>query len=714
MTEIASIIIRRLKSSDLWGKSAHENDRFFKGLTCPECGKPESWVKKKQPFTVRCNRKNQCGANIRTLDLFPEILHELEEQNQPTKEDPHRPARAYLNLRGLHKALDGLVFEYWPNVRNLCCGAIMFPVGDAWNGRLLNPPPGEGKTHNRGSTSGKLWKHPGLQYDPGRETLVTEGASDALSLIEMDLQAVAVLSAGADPGSIDFGDLGGKLTFAFDCDRAGGEALKRWRAKYPEAGAITTTRGDWNDLLVEHGDEARAYFDEHRKEFETRAKLQLTRSAQEYAETWHGFYQYAAGLFDHGREMWFSSVKKIKDDEEIVCHRVGNFTLAVDHFQREALTPDEPAFRYHLVILPKSGHETKCTLAGSDLAQSGNLRAALLTKSRVLWEGDQAPTMALARKITASRAPVVRQIRVTGNDDQSGLYVFRDFAISRAGSVLQPDKRGFFQSNSRELLRPPSFVTIKPEPGISVSMVYKLTSTAWPGNGPLAIANTVGSWFVEDIRPAIGFYPFLSLYGDAQTGKTGLIQTLNRCQCLDEEGLNMLRTNTAKGELRKLAQRAGLFVALLEANDLAQIRFNMDTILSLFNYGNPLQTTALKTMGLETREVSFRAALVFVQNGEPFTTRAQRERVVSSSKFETAQLTPSSKAAYQQLMKIPARKLAHFFVEVMERRVQIERTWPGEYEKARDDVFAAVSDNRISEFPKRTDSFLASTGLFAR
>jgi hypothetical protein len=697
MTDLAPFILQKVKSADLWGSKARENGRFFQGLTCPECGKAEAWICREKPFTLHCNRQNRCGATIRTLDLFPEILRELEDRSRPTQEDPHRPARAYLELRGIHKAVSRLAFEYWPNVRKTGSGAVMFPVGDAWNGRLINPPPGEGKTHNRGTTAGKFWKHPGREYDPTRETFVAEGILDALSLLELDLQAMAVLSAGANPEGFDFGALAGKLVFAFDCDHAGGNALRKWKARHPEAGAVTPVWGDWNDFLLEHGDQARARFDELRAEFETRARLQLSESAEQYAETWHGFYGYPAGLFDFRQETWFSSVSEGKNGVTVHCRRVGNFTLSADHFQREAPTPDEPTFRFHLGITPKTGAEIKCTLAGSDLAQPGNLRGALLTRARVLWEGDQNATMALLRKITSSRAPVVRQIRVTGHDDQKAAFIFRDFAITRSGAIVHPDKRGFIQGSGRELLRPPNFVTINPEPGVSVGEIYELIAAAWPGNGPLAVAFAVGSWFVETIRPELGFFPFLSLWGDPQTGKSNLIQTCNRLQCIDEEGLPMSKLNTGKGELRKLAQRAGLFIALLESNKSENTRFQMDTLLTLFNHGNPLQVRAQKSNDNGTHELPFRAALAFIQNTEPFTSRAQRERVISSKKFEQAMLTEDSRAAFRELTAIPARKLAHFFVDVMQRRVQLEKAWRAEYETARDEVFSAVSDNRISE-----------------
>jgi hypothetical protein len=171
---------------------------------------------------------------VKIRDLFPELFKTIEKEHPATKEDPNRPARVYLQSRGIHQALEGLSYQYWPNVRKSGSGAVMFPVGDdktVYNGRLLSPPPGEGKTHNKGSTAGRYWQHPGLTYDPNIETFITEGIVDSLSLIEMGCQAIAVLSAGQDPGNVDLSAFG-KLVFAFDNDPAGRRALKKWMNHY--------------------------------------------------------------------------------------------------------------------------------------------------------------------------------------------------------------------------------------------------------------------------------------------------------------------------------------------------------------------------------------------------------------------------------------------------------------------------------------------------
>ncbi|MBU3983517.1 MAG: hypothetical protein KJ985_08575 [Proteobacteria bacterium] len=137
------------------------------GLQCPECGGNEAYAYEGKPFSLNCNRKNQCGARTRTIPLFA-LSAQVEQKYPPTKADQHWPARAYLESRGIPPEIIAKSgFEYHPQTRKGCGGGVMFPIGEddngkkIYNGRLFNPPPKEGKTHNIGAVSGHHWKMPG-------------------------------------------------------------------------------------------------------------------------------------------------------------------------------------------------------------------------------------------------------------------------------------------------------------------------------------------------------------------------------------------------------------------------------------------------------------------------------------------------------------------------------------------------------------------------
>ena len=697
-------LFNRLKNSQYWTERTRDNDHHIQGLICPECGKAEAWAYSKEPWVIICNRQSKCGARTKVLELFPELIRNIEEEFKATSNDPNKPATAYLQSRGFNGALNGLKYEYWKNVRKTNSGAVMFLVGtnakseQVYNGRLFNPPPGEGKTHNQGKTSGMFWKHSTFEYNSEQETFVTEGILDALSLIEMGLQAIAVLSAGQDPANVNLSEFK-NLTLAFDNDQAGKKALRKWKEHYPDAQAVMPVRGDWNDFLLYHAkDEIRNLFEKNRKEFEFRTNLALASNAQAYAEVYHNHKGYTPGLFAFDGCFYYASVKikKVQGEEieEVITSRISNFTLSVDHYQLDTTNPEEPVNRYFLKIKPKKGRPVSCVVLANELASSNGLTTMFLQRARVLWEGDKKPSLALARRIVEAKAPVVRQLHTIGYDPESRCYVFKDFMVNRQGQIVKPNQHGFFELAKTTYIRAAQYPTIKPVKGIPPKEIYNLICEAWPEQGPITFAWLLASWFVNQIKTEIGFFPFLSFYGDTQTGKTVLTRIMNACQCLDEEGLPMQKVNTSKGEIRKLAQRSGLFKALLESNKKDNTRFDIDSILTLYN-SNPLQVRALKTNDIQTQEVAFLSSLLFVQNREPFKTKAQKERVVSVE-FDGENLTEKTTGAFKKLANVPISQFAYFFPYVMQHRQKIEAEWVDAFQNAKKDL-SAIQDARIIE-----------------
>jgi hypothetical protein len=318
-----------------------------------------------------------------------------------------------------------------------------------------------------------------------------------------------------------------------------------------------------------------------------------------------------------------------------------------------------------------------------------------LRRIRGWWSGDRPASLALVRKIVEAGAPVVRQLQITGYGPISACYVFDNFLIKPKGNCIKPNKHGFFEIEFKNYLRPAGHKTINPARGKSAKEIWVLIFRTWGSRGAAAVAWIVGSWFVNQVKLAIGFFPFLSFFNDPATGKSFLTRILNTCQALNEEGLPMSQVNTAKGEIRKLAQRSGLFKALLEANNAEKTRFNFESILPLYN-SNSLQVSALKSNDNRTKDLPFLAALLFVQNTEPFRTRAQRERVISL-KFNKEDVTPETGQAFKELMAVPIEQFAHFFVEVMAFRQTIEANWQEGFAQAKTDLWEAIPDNRLCD-----------------
>lgn len=694
---MVDIFYKKLKNSEYWTSKTKECGEYVNSLKCPACGFNEAFARKTRPRTIFCHRNNECGVNTKLTDLFPNLWENFERTHPATDTDPHSPARNYLINRGLESVLEGLDYEYLRNIRTSGRGAVMFrvvPGEDIWNGRLFYAPSKDfGKSHNVGSSKGRYWRHPAKEWNSARTLYVTEGIIDALSLIAMGFQAAAILSSGQDPAAVKI-EFDGQIILALDNDDAGHKGLKRWKAANPSWGAILPPKGeDWNDFLLAHGDEAGKIFRDREEEFQYFGRLACAVTGQEYAQVYQDRNGSAPGLFEFEKKYWWAR----GDKEEIKAAPVSNFTVSVDHFQLDVSNEDLPENRFFLKVRPEKGRPLYTSITASELSTPTGLTQVFLSRARVLWEGERAASLALARRIVESSATVVRQLQLTGYDEASKFYVFRHFAVDPKGKRVDISERGFFEVGNGVALRAARHETLTPGkvPAVTGKEILNLIHQAWGLRGMAAVSWVVGSWFVNQVKAKIGLFPFLSLWGDPATGKSRLARILNAMQAMDEEGLPMNKINTAKGEIRKLAQVSGLFRSLLETTEESKSRFDLDHILPLYNR-NPLQTVAMRTGGNETRSLSFLSTILFVQNGDVFKTQAQRERVIPL-KFKKCDVTSTTTAAFNQLTAISPEDFTAFFLELMANREEIETRWHDEFQTCKKYLSKHVSEARIVE-----------------
>ena len=381
---------------------------------------------------------------------------------------------------------------------------------------------------------------------------------------------------------------------------------------------------------------------------------------------------------------------------ELKVSKVSNFTVDVVLSTRSDEIEDKPVFQYQLKIKPKKGRAVTVLADANDLKSPDAMKGFFLRHGRAHWYGAGHAVDGFIRMVVESNCPVVRQVQQVGHDHQTGFFVLKDIAFDTTGKAIMPDK-GLFKAG-QDYIRPAKPATIKPLPASldSFKRIYGLIRKTWSDNGCIAISFLCASLFVNQIKEELRFFPFLSLYGDPQTGKSRLMTILNNMQGLEGEGLPMTTANTKKGELRKLSEVSGMMKALIEGNNPTRSRFDFESILPLYNHGNPLHTRALKTNDNQTQDLMFYGSLAFVQNMEPFQSRAAKERVVSL-KFTTDVLNSETKAGFDELLTISSREYAGFLELIFSHRQDIEKYWFSEYQKAKADLSDKVQDNRINE-----------------
>ena len=639
--------------------------------------------------------------------MFPELRRDVERDYPATKADPHQPAREYLLSRGITpEALKGVDYRYHAKTRTDCGGAVMFFVGrnnkgeEILNGRLFNPPRGEQKGHNTGSTSGQFWRHQGHTYDPAQPVYITEGILNALSLHTLGIQAVSVLSSGQDPGKVDLAEFQ-NLVLAFDNDDAGQKAVRKWRQAHPLAEAILCDPGeDWNDLLNSGSlEQAKKQFQTALPRYRTNGKLALAETAREWAEIFTDFNKHPPGLFEFNSQTYFAVLKSPKSGEPYLdVARCLRAALKVASYTLDRSNPARPEYRYNLEVQAKGRRPLTITASGKDLGNARALNEFLLTTAKLSWEGDAKAATALQVRITGDkRAPEVQLLPTIGHQPEVNAYVFHRWAVDQSGQVVTPDRRGHFRLGYNRIFQAPIHAEGKSiTPAIitrpQVAKMYQLIRAAWGENGAVALAWTVASWFVCPVKAEINLFPFLSMYGDPASGKSALVTLLNAIQAREGEGLPISQLSTKKGNIRTIGQVSGLFTALLEDNERNDRAFDYSFVLTAYNRG-PLQVQAAFSNDLQTKESPFLGTLLFAQNVEPFNSKAERQRVISLQ-FKADAITDASRAAYEQLTATDKTDLAGIMRQVLVHRQHFEKSWRQAYATATADL-GPLSERRI-------------------
>jgi len=705
-TTLRDKIIASLKTSPFWTEKTRSNNKTINGLICPACGDKTAWVYDSEPWSINCNRKSNCGASTKVLELFRGLLGNVEKDHPATQNDPHRPAREYLVSRGLKTVLTGLQYRYAKNIRSSGSGAVMFPVGkddngkDILNGRIFTPPKGTGKTHNAGSTSGQHWKHPEYAYKPHDKVFITEGVIDALSLLEMGYQAIAVLASGQDPAKVNLSFFKEKV-LAFDNDEAGHRACRKWSDAYPEAAIALCDKGqDWNDYLCSGPlNQVKKRFAEDQQRFQVNGALALAPDAAAYAKIYHDFHSYAPGLFEFQGQTYHAVLKRERGGAQALfvdttlCMRA---TVKVDCFVIDRTNPARPQYQYSLEVKPKQGQPKKAIATGPDLSNSRKLNEWFLSSAKVNWEGTAQAVNALAARITTDKtAPEVKQLATIGYQPEIGAYVFTHWAVDTTGKPIDPNN-GIFQIGHNQFYRPPVHSAGKEITPAAISNkqiqdLYSLIFEAWGFNGITALSWVIAGWFVNQIKDAVNFFPLLSLYGDPASGKSALTLLLNNVQGREGEGLPITQLNSKKGITRTIGQISGMFTALLEDSERNDRAFDWNFILTAFNKG-PLQVQANFSNDMQTKEMPFQGSMLFSQNSEPFNKKQEKQRVISLH-FKADQLSEASRTAYEKIVAVDKKELAGIFRAVLTNRSTFE-AWNKEYQQAIKDI-APMSERRI-------------------
>jgi hypothetical protein len=261
----------------------------------------------------------------------------------------------------------------------------------------------------------------------------------------------------------------------------------------------------------------------------------------------------------------------------------------------------------------------------------------------------------LVKELYKAKAPKIREMQYLGYDKKSECFVFPHFLYDTAGNRHALNSSGYFDVG---LMPYRDNSCVKAVQELSAKEVGEFLDNlflAFGYKGILALSFWIGATFSHVVFEQYGLFPMLSFYGATHSGKSTLSKMLNQCFFVDWEGITMTKGNTFKSELRKISQKSSLVIPMLEFTSVDSATFNMDTLLGAYNR-NPIGSRAAFSNDNQTIDIPIHGALAFVQNYEPFKSRAQKERVVSIY-FPDDELDTASDS-FQWLIKRSSIELA--------------------------------------------------------
>lgn len=677
-------------------------------VECPACGRKKAYMFWSKPYGLKCP-SDHCGEVSKIQDLYPDLCNP--ERHAPTADCPNLPARVFLQNRGLSTDLINRLekngkFRHLENARKLGVGAIGFPVingkGESvLNGRLYMPPPGEDKGHNVGSTAGGMWTPPDI--DPNKAMFCVEGVIDAMSLIQEGYQALSYLSA---QNRTDYTSLyrqfpNKKFILAPDNDAAGKASVKRQVEQLTKAGVkgsaievIAPPKGqDWNDLL--RAGSLKKYLTS-RSPSQEGALLQAS-TAQEWAELKFSFSDSVPSIFVFDGKTygaWLKTAKGKSDEDPSVSTKL---ICSAELLILETMVEEhqgEKRFAYRIEIREKKKKPEVINLKAEDLVGPKELRKALMRKGNLMYHPGTLHDAFVIWLMHGKDRRLVREMVHHGRDPELGAFLSQQYGVL-GDKVLKPDAQGSFCIKGAFLLpkksnRKPIELVPCPEPE-----VYQLLTRCYGDVGKIALSWVVATWMKSHFMLQYGFFPFLSLYGEASTGKSTLGLALSRTRGLDFEGhpLNQ-HLATPKGMQRVLSQYSDTHVTLIEGRN-GHLCIDMDIFLSAFNNCD-IYLRAQCTQGNETSSEPFLGAIMFVQNVELFIGEPQKSRAISVP-FEQRSYSPDDIKAFQQFERMKAGCFACMGVSIMLKLDEIQKEWFAEYDKILPQMKARFKNQRIAQ-----------------
>tara|TARA_R110002050_G_scaffold57423_3_gene128925 strand:+ start:75189 stop:77897 length:2709 start_codon:yes stop_codon:yes gene_type:complete len=737
-----------------------EQGKYLRGR-CPQCDKKSLWTWLDNPGNVQCDRTNKCNYSEPTKDLFPELFEKLNEKYQPTQENPHATADAYLTLiRGFDiSQIQGWYEQgaYYHPRGNKGTASVRFYLDEAkqfmWerliDDVIITDESGDTESRNKsfkGSFKGHWWQPPTLTINKGDEVWLVEGILDAIALNINGIKAVAIMSSGTFPDVSLKPHLRNDITWAIatDNDVAGRKALDKHSKTLRDMGENVTAalsssneaKSDWNDLhqagklsekdihfyrylgrleLAQSYTEKAQMMWEHNTNrnyfiFAFRNRTYAAKMDKElYEKAYKAYWGGVARVDSHqmSDEDLKEILKEASNEERLKANEyaanqgiklreIATFSMNYLYFQQ----PDngEDGQYFFSFKLANHGQERQIAFTHKTISAASDFKKSSMRLPGALFTGIQQDLDWLYQEWTRFNTKEVRTLDFVGFDRATQSYVFNDYAVE-GSRVHKLNSQSFFQLKKEG---------IKTTVDIKQKLSEKHNATwvpdfkaAFGTKGLVALSWWFGSLFVGQIRQQHRSYPFLQIAGEADSGKSLLIDVLWGLLGKEGESFNPA-ASTSAGRVRKMAEVSNLPVCFNETDNEVeknthQKQFNWNELKDLFE-GEFGKVTGIKSQDNSTRKPEFKGALAWTQNVKIVASEAMQTRLIDLW-FDTSHHSPAGYQASQRLNAIKVEEVNGFIINAVKQADRVLKHFNSQFDRHRLHLISTgkIKTNRIIE-----------------
>ncbi len=667
---------------DVQFKFKHRNGKLTQG-TCPGCSKKELFGNAKNPWQVKCNRQNKCGYQESTAELYPEIVESLIEESKSDPENPNSHADGYMRFkRGFPlDKIDTWYNQNHFNKKGIQTATVRFMLDQERNvfwERLINQDK-KGQRQNMGGkrlslkkdhphfdeldgslVKGLWWTPPGQKIEAGDHVYLVEGIFHAIALHLIGLKVAATIGAGYFPFVAIDPYLGKNIVWVWglDFDEAGLTNMAKHRKRMDKMGELSTMAltgrpyDDWDDLYKKGvlqqekpnfilGCLYRGFL-AAAKNIDRKAFIFFREKGLRFFTIEFNNALYSVridtrkadlnlddlkdlddkGLYDHtqvpGDFTRFSTIEKISPCfPQFLYAERNQLTRELSFFMRVDFSNGAPRVQETMdknaLEGPKGFHKSLVGLAAGGAFYGSD------KDFRFIYD-----TWFLNKKASKE----VSTLNYMGYDKDFGGYVFDKYGFKN-GQYIEVNEIGLLQYQDKETkttLKDIEFV--KPNQDAKLNWLDDAL-TAFGINGLATIAFWFGSYYSEQLRNRLGWFPFFEMSGPPGTGKSTIIEFLWKASGREGryEGINPTKyTQAARG--KTMTKLSGLPMVMIEGDTIeAKQAFDINEMKDAFN-GGPIRGVGLPTGGSETIEPPFKCGFMVAQNAEVDCEKAMISRFV--------------------------------------------------------------------------------------